>query len=369
MQLLDETLTQVVPAFDAGSAETPFEQLGMDSFDMVVLRVELEKKLGRIPDDAWVTFRSCGDIRNHFAGRREAAGGTARSRTQEHERRVRVNMPEMALEGLSESWLFKALGDMHWSMICDALGRSSHDLTDELGNRLYATFVRLRVKGAAPLRTVGENEELVFRGRLSRYGASVFFSDITIAWAGRESVARLMTTFATRQSNNKSLLKGEPALPPQCGVAASSEMPDFGRAYKGVRRGELDELTLDGETFPVDARPLGETAYELNPYHDFNGVNLLYFAAYPIISDACERVLIHERPDIHRVARDWALEASVVSRDVFYCGNCDIEDAILYRMTCFEPLPDRRVKIASSLHRRNDGELIARLFTIKRIHG
>ena len=30
-----------------------------------------------------------------------------------------------------------------------------------------------------------------------------------------------------------------------------------------------------------------DSEYEIVPFHDINGVGLLYFAAYPIISDIC----------------------------------------------------------------------------------
>ena len=61
------------------------------------------------------------------------------------EKEITINMPQMAIEALSENWLFKDLGNNHWEMICKGLDTNSFNLKDEIGNRLYATFIRIRV--------------------------------------------------------------------------------------------------------------------------------------------------------------------------------------------------------------------------------
>jgi probable biosynthetic protein (TIGR04098 family) len=53
-------------------------------------------------------------------------------------------MPQLQWGGLSEHWLLKELGDMHWSLITAGLGTTSDKVTDSAGERLYAAFVRLR---------------------------------------------------------------------------------------------------------------------------------------------------------------------------------------------------------------------------------
>ena len=54
-------------------------------------------------------------------------------------------MPQMALEALSENWFFKELGDIHWELICKGLNTKSFDLKNDTDDRLYATFVRIRI--------------------------------------------------------------------------------------------------------------------------------------------------------------------------------------------------------------------------------
>jgi probable biosynthetic protein (TIGR04098 family) len=55
-------------------------------------------------------------------------------------RTVQVGMPQMALGFLSENWLLKELGDLHWDKLCNSLQRKSNDLVDSQGRRLYATL-------------------------------------------------------------------------------------------------------------------------------------------------------------------------------------------------------------------------------------
>ena len=52
-------------------------------------------------------------------------------------------------------------------------------------------------------------------------------------------------------------------------------MPDFGLGYRAQRGSVLRPALFEAE-------------YKIVPYHDINGVGLLYFAAYPTISDICE---------------------------------------------------------------------------------
>lgn len=362
------TIVQLVsPEYSRENLSLPFADCGLDSFDLLEVRMRLESATAHhIPDDRWVAFRSFRDIDDYFARLSTGAdtGGDAAGLMTY--RRLSMNMPQMALGGLSEHWLFKELGDMHWSMTCEALNSESHNVLDGLGNRLYATFVRVRLESTHHLKRFHENETLELDGRLSRFGKSMFFSRMALQGEGKTLDGSLMTTFSMRRSNNKDLLKGEPIIPEDSAVAVEPEMPALGEEYRQMRKGNLTELVLGGETIPVRKEPLCEIPYKLNPYHDLNGVNLLYFAAYPTISDFCEAQFIEEqRRDLFR--KHWPLEASTVARDVFYYGNCDLDDSIIFAVNACE-VSGRRLKIATSLLRRSDRQLLANLFAVKEIH-
>jgi hypothetical protein len=62
-------------------------------------------------------------------------------------KKYKLNLPQLLWGGLSENWLSKELGDVHWEQITKALGRASGEITDGEGNRLYASFVRVRWSG------------------------------------------------------------------------------------------------------------------------------------------------------------------------------------------------------------------------------
>ena len=349
----------ISPQFEEQQLNLSFDECGLDSFDLLEIRVRLEKATDAlIPDAQWISFRSFGDIQKYL------------DKGIEHTRQMSVNMPQMALGGLSESWLLKELGDIHWDMTCNALNSESHNLTDELGNRLYATFVRVRYESTHHLKTFRENEPLDIQARLSRFGRSMFFSDVSVGGEAKEIRTSLMTTFSMRQSNNKTLLKGEPLIPPDCAAHVHDSLPQFGEDYREMRRGDTRELQLGNEKFTATNDLLYETTYEINPYHDLNGVNLLYFAAYPLISDYCEMAFIRERhPELIAPSRHWPVAASTIARDVFYYGNCDLDDRIVFGVNAFEKGQDRKFKIATSLFRETEEnrQLIANIFTVKEL--
>ncbi len=257
-----------------------------------------------------------------------SAGTTGRS--------FNINMPQMSMGGLSESWLFKELGDMHWQMITDGLRCRSSELSDATGNRLYATFTRISVSSNA-LVSYKENAPFDLEGGLFRFGPSIYFSEINFT-NGR---ARLMSSFSMREESgsNVYLLKGQPKIPPNCKIAKHQTLPQFGQEYVSVRASHLSSDTFSCE-------------YEIIPQHDINGVGLLYFAAYPIISDICEERFASQR------------NLSTTKRDVFYFRNCDPGETLVFRIHSRQS-SDLLVESETSLSRKSDGVLMARIFTTK----
>lgn len=134
-----------------------------------------------------------------------------------------------------------------------------------------------------------------------------------------------------------------------------------------MRTGDKQELVLANEKFAASKDLIFETTYAMNPYLDLNGVNPLYFAAYPMISDLCELEFIeHKRPDLS--VNRWPFVASTLARDVYYYGNCDLDDHIVFGVNSFSFDAGGRCKIATSLFRESDRQLIANIFTVKEVH-
>lgn len=251
-----------------------------------------------------------------------------------------INMPQMAMSGLSESWLFKELGDLHWALITDGLGEKSSRLSDANGDRLYPTFTRIRFRASVPLARFAENDVLTAVGVIERFGSTYFFTRWTFEGESGRIEAHLMSTFTKRASerSNTGLLKGAPVIRSDCAIPQLTAQPDFAVGSRQHRT--------------ANERPTDFTwEYTLNPPTDINGVGLLYFAAYPLLADFCEG-------QAHASTVDWHLERSVIARDVFYSANCDLHDLIVYR----RHLESNHV-LESTLSRASDGKMMAFIST------
>ena len=356
---------------EASDLNTPVDKLGIDSIDFFDLRVNLDNHSGyEIADSDWLEFTTLQQILDFYAqtnGQSQNGANSAVATEDVNFRRYQINMPQMALKALSENWLLKEMGDFHWNVLCNGLGVDSSKIQDEFGNRLYATFVRIRLIASDHLKAFKENEYLSMEPEMSRYGNSMYFSNLNIAGDnGKKITANLMTTFSYRnKEDNKSLKKGQPYDVTNT-IENQSEYPAFGQGYRFLRKQELEKVELLGTTFSVNNDIVFETKYEINPYLDLNGVNLLYFAAYPTINDVCEARFFNEYHS-GRIQEHWAKEAYTIARDIYYLSNCDLRDSIRYRVHEVEFLGENRVKIQSTLMRESDGNLLARIFTIKEL--
>jgi len=289
-------------------------------------------------------------------------------------RNITLNLPQMAFHGLSENWFMKEIGDIHWMMLCDSFGCSSDALTDSSGNRLYSSFVRVRFQSSGCLRDFSENEKITMQGRIGRFGNKMFLSDIAVDGTREKTEASLMTVFVARETDNKSLTGSFPAEEENCGAEVFSSMPEFAAEYFRLKRGISQNgsktpprLTLGGESFGLGENDLFSTDYEINPYTDLNGLNLLYFASYPQINDICERKYFSRIGEQSDMKVDWAFAVSTVARDVLYFGNCDIGDQITYRLDSSEFVEGYKTKLVSSLIRKKDDFLIAKIFTVRQL--
>src|SRR5262249_52813552 len=149
-----------------------------------------------IEDARWVEATAPADIVQALSAPAAAGQAHAPAPAATERRAYNLNMPQMALGGLSESWLFKELGDVHWSLIASGLGGPSHALQDATGERLYATFTRFELTSTATLSAYLENERIRLDASMSRYGAGLFFSEARATGDHRSLRARLMSSFS-----------------------------------------------------------------------------------------------------------------------------------------------------------------------------
>lgn len=277
-----------------------------------------------------------------------------------------VNMPQMALTGLSESWLMKEIGDCHWRMLCDDLGLKSNEIFDEDGNRLYATFVRIKTESSSSLKDYQENDHLDIGGSIQRLGSSLYFGQVDITCNERLIKCSLATTFSSRESDtdNRKMTKGVPCAANDDVVIQVSEMPRHILDIVKLKKSKIHTIEVSDHTFDLTDESLFETTYTINPYTDINGVGLLYFAAYPLINDVCEMEYFNTKrfTDAH-----WSMASSTMTRDVFYLANCNIDDDILYRLNSYTMIGNDQIALQSSLYRKSDNTVMAKIFTIKQL--
>ncbi|MFH8786798.1 beta-ketoacyl synthase N-terminal-like domain-containing protein [Streptomyces roseoverticillatus] len=264
-------------------------------------------------------------------------------------RPVVLGLPALAIGGLSENWLLREAGDLHWSLIGEHFGLPVAELADADGNRLLPAFVRARITAADSLRAFAEHDEGTLSGTLTRIDEQTFASDVRFCTATASVGVRLLTAFVRRGAGNW-LTPGTPQGEGRAPVAGpGAELIEFHRGFRAQLGAAPDGAELYSDT------------YELNPFADVNAAGLLYFASYPHINDRGERKFAQSRvPD-----GEWAAEAVTVSRDIVYLGNCGLDETVRYRLEECRPEADDRVALTSFLLRESDGRPLARIRTVK----
>lgn len=370
---VDTFVHAALPAVPTASFDIKVTEAGIDSFDLITLRTRLETQFATtIPDREWSGIDRLADIcrlpslaaktvvqtpaahapatqpstpKAPAALNNAAASDAVVSAHPigQSARRWPLNMPQMALSGLSESWLFKELGDIHWEMICNFLQTPSSAIADEAGDRLYATFTRLCLEVEPNLQGFKENQTLDLTSKLSRFGSSFFFGDHALNASGHGGAtaqcrARTMSTFSKygERGSNTSLIKGTPSLPQPDALPSLADFPEFGQAYR-QRRSEVPETVLF------------ECPYEILPSHDINGVGLLYFAAYPTIFDLC--IEQYE-------GKGFLLNASTTLKDVLYYANSEPTETLRFCLHS-QTQKGNRKRYHCSLYRSSDGKRMA----------
>jgi probable biosynthetic protein (TIGR04098 family) len=180
-------------------------------------------------------------------------------------------------------------------------------------------------------------------GSIARFGAGLFFGDIVATSNGRSLRAETMSSFSRRETDgsNASLRAGQPNIPANCTIPPLDGLPAFAKDYRDRRAAPPGNMVF-------------ETEYEIIPGYDINGVGLVYFAAYPMIHDICAA----------RYDRRIAIAFSTKQRDVFYFGNSEPDDKIVFRIHAWREC-SATVEIEASLSRGSDGATIAYIVTTK----
>jgi probable biosynthetic protein (TIGR04098 family) len=283
-----------------------------------------------------------------------------------------IHLPQTDATGLSENWLFKHCGEMHWDYLCAAIGVSgvnSKEMRDDAGNRLYPTFVAIKGRYAKPLCTVQMDQHFQTTVKLNHFGRAFFHS--TIAFENEEARfdLEMLTTFVARNKDGlNELHQSLPSNTLQYNSEPLSKSPPLLKLSQALRHENLTDYDFLGYRFsPLEHELDLQVSFEPSPYIDYNGAGLLYFAAYPAMTDMLERQLIRK----HRLAAtnsDWALQTSTIARDVFYYRNLNIGEELTASLRRFDRVGEN-VILHTLLMAKDDRAALADVITAKRILG
>jgi probable biosynthetic protein (TIGR04098 family) len=286
-------------------------------------------------------------------------------------RRIRIGMPQLDAGGLSEGWLHRHCGDLHWEAIGRELGVTSDAFRAASDERLYPTVVALRARFGAPLATVAENDVLAAQVAVEPCGRACARGTIDLTIGPQRASVELLTTFALRERDG-GLRMATPAPTLAERWQPMGPPPRLVALAKAARAGARLDDDFCGPSLVVDRAPLGRWRYEPSPYGDYNGAGLLYFAAYVTIADTGERALVRQLGLAPRLSADWALAMSTVRRDAFFYANLPLGEALVVELLRFEPLQRpgvRGVKTHLRLCRAAGGERMADLVTERHFMG
>ncbi len=269
-------------------------------------------------------------------------------------------MPQMANDALSEYWLLKELGDIHWILLSHGLEQKSSEFKDFVGNRLYAAFVRINYS-LSPLKHFQENEILNLKGEIKRFKNNTYFSNIHGVCNESTLSANLMTSFTLRKfKDNASIVKGK-INGKVNHIKQLKTIPEFLNQHRLLKKEQLSELKANKNKFKITDKAITSLSYSLNPFYEINGVGLLYFACYPIISDKCSADFFKTSNTV----KDYEFLYHTIYRDIFYYANCNATDNVIFKLNSVEKIGSNKLKLTSSLYRQSDNVLMAKLFTVK----
>jgi len=281
-----------------------------------------------------------------------------------------IHLPQTDATGLSENWLFKHCGEMHWDHLCAAMGVSgvnSKDMRDDAGNRLYPTFLAIRGRYETPLCKVEMDQHFQTSVRINHFGRAFFHSEIVFKNAEARFDLEMLTTFVARNKTGlNELHQSLPAAKLAYNSNALSSAPPLLKDSQALRHGKRTDYDFAGHRFSNSENDLDlQISFEPSPYIDFNGAGLLYFAAYPTITDTLERQLVirHELLD---GKDDWAVRTSTVARDVFYYRNLNLGQRLTATIKRFDRVGENII-LHTALSAKSDGAALADIFTTKRV--
>jgi probable biosynthetic protein (TIGR04098 family) len=347
-----EILKKAVPNLTPEDFVVPIVESGIHSLDTVIIRDTLENHFRyEIPDEDWYGFTTLAESLNFLISVTDSGDTSyALQRPDRLYRTQEIRLPQMGNSALSENWLLKEIGDIHWELLSRGLEQKSSEFADGDGNRLYAAFVRI-CYSLSPLSHFKENERLHLKGEIVRNGSNIYHCAIRGFCNNNYIKASLITSFSSKNADdNTRFSNGKPNKNGVNHIAEVDTTSNFYTEHRLLKKGRLDTLRSGGHDYKLADTVINSITHNINPHYEINGVGLLYFAAYPMIAD--EGIAAYMKDNIGMP--DYDSNYHTVHLDIFYIANCNASDKIRVELNSIEYLETDKIKMASSLYRESD---------------
>ncbi|MEP4341988.1 MAG: Pnap_2097 family protein [Lentilitoribacter sp.] len=246
--------------------------------------------------------------------------------------KIRLGMAELQPDGLSEQWFLKFSGDIHWSLIAEAMGQRHAVFEDVNGQEVYAAFCTTSLS-LQPM-TGLLAKDVIISSRIYQVNEHQIGSIHKMMLYGNFIASLFMiSTFVShgKERSNKSIIRNK-YMPQLMLDDAPLSLVQLSENARNVAKKSSSEA--DSALHVSDIKPCRSL--------DFNAVGLLYF---PSFSKFTERVEDYQQKTT----------GPLVKRDVVYLGNIDQGVSIGF----YASGSDVYIK-------RDDGVLIAKASTQRR---
>lgn len=266
--------------------------------------------------------------------------------------RYRVGMPQLALNGLSESWLLAECGDRHWQLLARAGGTPIAQLHDSRGRRVYPAFRSVRLRNAE-LDAIAENDVLEIDSTLGRVSRTQFYSKHVISTGqGLRAVVEMQSVFVARETagvNTSAVRSSVAGFDQVAELQEGLRFAAYNRASMQAHHGQDTRNGRHNHSYaPVPIRPC--------PSVHFNGAGFLYFARFHELVDQAEWAWF-----------DPGIPPFVTTeRHVLYHGNADVGTTLIVQL-CRVEQDDASQEYHAKLVRTDDNQVIADITTRRHV--
>lgn len=216
---------------------------------------------------------------------------------------LRLGMPHLGLSGLSEGWLLREAGHVHWTLLEEAVHARSSQWEDAQGNRLYASFVAVSISGEL-LHQAGEGDLLRCSSELFCAPGELLCSRHSLAIHERVlhgAVTMVSCLVRRTPGGGNAFVRG---FLPRHMPPPEEPVPDVTRLM--LARKEARSWPLRGES---------QERVEVSADDHYNAAGMIYFASFPRFADRAERRVLR--------LRNSEGVGPLSSRSLYYFGNAE----------------------------------------------